>query len=137
MDFRVIEYYLQSPSVKLAMSDKLKALLERRTALWDEQKRVRDSLYYSGGGLKPDIEMRAYQEVYRKWYDNEQMLLHTMSWDKQSVQGERDRLRKAEEEAKEVYNVACLGGDAGKAYQLVLDELKQINAEIDKILSRH
>jgi hypothetical protein len=114
------------------MPDDLKALLERRTALWDEQKRVRDSLYYSGRGLNPEPARLAYQKVYLEWYNNEQMLLHTMSWDKQSVQGERDRLRKAEEEAKEVYNVACLGGDAGKAYQLVLDELKQIDAEIDR-----
>ena len=136
MDFRVIEYYLQSLSTGLAMSDDLKDLFERKKVLMAEQERVQAFLYYNKGGLKPEPERLAYQDVYLKWYNNEQKLLYTASWDKPAVQAERDRLRKAEEEAKEVYNVACLGGDAGKAYQLVLDEIKQIDANIDKILSR-
>lgn len=118
------------------MSDKLTDLFEKKRLLRLQQKGVLDSLYYSGGGLKPEPARLAYQEVYLKWYNNEQMLLHTASWDKPAVQAERDRLRKAEDAAKDVYNVACLGEDAGKAYQLVLDEIKQIDVEIDKILSR-
>ena len=118
------------------MTDKLMDLFEKKRLLRLEQARVRDSLYYSGGGLKPEPARLAYQEVYLKWYNNEQKLLHTASWDNPAVQGERSQLRLAEEEAKEVYNVACLGEDAGKAYQLVLDEIKQLDVEIDKIRSQ-
>jgi hypothetical protein len=136
MDFRVNDYYFQNLAVGLAMTDKLMDLFERQKVLRLEQRGVLDSLYYSGGGLKPEPARLAYQEVYLRWYNNEQKLLHTASWDNPAVQAERRQLRLAEEEAKEVYNVACLGGDAGKAYQLVLDEIKQIDVEIDKNLSR-
>ena len=119
--------------LKLAQAE-LDPLLARRTDLWGEQKRVQAFLYYNKDAIKPAEPARlAYQEVYLEWYNNEQMLLRTASWDKPAVQAERDRLRKAEEEAKEAYNVACLGEDAGKAYRLVLDELKQIDVEMEKV----
>jgi hypothetical protein len=118
------------------MTDKLMDLFERQNVLRAKQRDVLDSLYYSGGGLKPESARLAYQEVYLKWYNNEQKLLHTASWDNPALQGERSQLLLASEAAKEVYNVACLGEDAGKAYQLVLDEIKQLDVEIDKILSQ-
>lgn len=118
------------------MTDKLIDLLERQKVLNAKRRNVLDSLYDSGGGLKPELARLAYQEVYLKWYNNEQECLHTASWDNPAVQGKRRQFLLAAEEAKEVYNVACLGEDAGKAYQLVLDEIKQLDMEIDKILSQ-
>jgi hypothetical protein len=118
------------------MTDKVTGLFERQKVLRAKQRDVLDSLYYSGGGLKPEPARLAYQEVYLKWYNNEQECLHTRSWGLSAVDAERSQLLLAAEEAKEVYNVACLGEDAGKAYQLVLDEIKQLDVEIDKILSQ-
>ena len=69
MDFRVIEYYLQSLSTGLAMSDDLKDLFERKKVLMAEQERVQAFLYYNKGGLKPEPERLAYQDDYLEWYN--------------------------------------------------------------------
>jgi hypothetical protein len=119
--------------LKLAQA-KLEPLLARRTALWGEQEGFKASLYYKKVAIQPaESERLAYREAYLEWFNHERMLLHTASWDKPAVQAERDRLRKAEEEAQIAYDIARLGEDAGKAYQLVLDELQQIKVEMEKV----
>ena len=120
-----------SEKLKLAQAE-LDPLLARRTALWGEQERVQAFLYYNA--IKPaEPERDAFNKASHAWFEFVQASIRNASWELPEVAAERDRLRKAEEEAKEAYNVACLGEDAGKAYRLVLDELKQIDVEMEKV----
>jgi hypothetical protein len=119
------------------MADTLKDLFERQKVLRDEQARVRDFLYQNNGGLKPEPERLASRKVYLEWYTYENKYAYMPDNERtQAVEAKRRRLMLAEEEANEAYQVACLGGDAGEAYQRVLDEIKQIDADIIKIVSR-
>jgi hypothetical protein len=121
---------------QFTMADKLKLepLIARRTALWGEQEGFKAYLYYKKGPIKPaESERDAFNKASRAWFEFVQASIRNASWELPEVAAERDRLVLEESKAQVAYDIARLGEDAGKAYQLVLDELKQIGAEMDKI----